>query len=95
MVRAPADPTWTQRWRELVELFVSGRVDVDLFHDRFFEIWRAAGSRDEHLPKSVEQLFYVVESYSPDPVLRQAGDAGEAEIRAAAVRALSALREAA
>jgi Bacterial self-protective colicin-like immunity len=86
------------RWLQLVEAFLERRIDVDTFHDRFFELWQAARSEPlgPRYPEGVETLFYTVEAYCPDPTLRTPGspfEADEAELRKDAELALARLKD--
>ena len=87
----PASPEWVARWRELAASYVAGDLDTNTFHDRFFDLWHAAEGRGDRLPNAVEALFYEVEAYCPDPVLRTGDEPSEAELKAAAVLALAGL----
>ncbi|MGD9783392.1 MAG: colicin immunity domain-containing protein [Hyphomicrobiaceae bacterium] len=81
-------------WLELLRAFVSRRTDGRSFHDRFLDRWRVARDRAEPLPVAIDDLFYVVEAYCPDPTLRTPGipfEADEAELRNSAETALARL----
>jgi hypothetical protein len=82
-------------WLHLVEAFVEGRIDVNAFHDRFFEQWHAQPRFGPFCPKAIEQLFITVEAYCPDPALRDPGslyEADEAEVCKDAEIALARLK---
>jgi hypothetical protein len=82
-------------WLHLVEQIVERRIDVDTFHDRFFALWHAQPRFGPSCPKAIEQLFYTVEAYCPDPALRDPGspfEADEAEVRKDAEIALARLK---
>ena len=85
-------------WHDLVEGFVAQRIDVDTFHNRFFELWHAnsrASTFGSTHPEGIETLFYTVEAYCPDPALRDPAsriEADEAEVRKDAEFALARLR---
>ncbi len=82
-------------WLHLVEEFVDGRCDVNAFHDRFFELWNAQPRFGPPCPAAIEQLFFTVEAYCPDPALRDPGslyEADEAEVRKDAEIALARLK---
>ena len=82
-------------WLQLVESFVERRIDVDVFHDRLFELWHAQPHFGPFCPNAIEQLFYSVEAYCPDPALRDPGspyEADEAEVRKDAEIALARLK---
>jgi hypothetical protein len=84
------------RWTDLLDDFLERRIDERAFHDRFFEFWHrcvATGSTD-FPPDAIETLFFVVEAYCPDPLLRDPGngyEADDAELRTAARTAFRAL----
>jgi hypothetical protein len=86
------------RWRDLLLDFLEQRIDGRAFHDRFFDAWRrslAPGSTDLP-PSAIETLFFVVEAYCPDPLLRDHDngyEADDAELRTAARTALCALQD--
>lgn len=83
----------TAAWHRLIEGFVAGAIDPGGFHDAFLTLWRQG--RDQGLPAAIEDLFYVVEAFTPDPDLRDASalwEADEAELLAAARKALAALQ---
>ncbi|MGL4396250.1 MAG: colicin immunity domain-containing protein [Hyphomicrobium sp.] len=82
-------------WLELIEAFVARRIDVDAFHDRFFDLWHAGQRLHHDIPPTVEKLFYTVEAYCPDPQLRDPDspyEADEAEVRKDAHIALGLLK---
>ncbi len=82
-------------WLELVQSFVDRRIDVNAFHDRFFDSWNAQPRFGPFCPAAIEQLFYSVEAYCPDPALRDPGspyEADEAEVRKDAEIALARLK---
>lgn len=82
-------------WEELLAGFVDGRLTTEAFHDAFFALWRRQFEGDP-VPAPVERLFYVVEAFTPDPALRDAGQPWEAdadEVRDAALRALDEIRD--
>lgn len=82
----------TADWRALIEGLVAGTTDPAVFHDAFLALWRQ--ERDQGLPAAIEELFYVVEAFTPDPALRDSTapwEADEAEVLAAARTALAAL----
>ena len=84
-----------EAWLLLVQSFVERRIDVDAFHDRFFEIWHAQPRFGPVCPKAIEQLFFTVEAYCTDPALRDPGspyEADEAEVRKDAEIALARLK---
>jgi uncharacterized protein (DUF1684 family) len=71
-------------WRHLIAQFIARHIDVDAFHDRFFELRRASLHAAQEIPEPVERLFYAVEAYCPDPALRDPAsryEADEAEVR--------------
>ncbi len=79
-------------WHDLLCDYLERRIDERAFHDLFFALWHAASASDWSVPvpAAIEDLFFVVEAYSPDPELRDPGAAWEAderEVRAAAQRA--------
>lgn len=82
-------------WLQLVQSFVDRRIDVDAFHDRFFDLWHAQSRLGSIYPSAIEQLFFTVEAYCPDPALRDPGspyEADEAEVRKDAEIALARLK---
>ena len=82
-------------WLHLVQSFVDRRIGVNAFHDRFFELWHAQPRFGPFCPSAIEQLFYSVEAYCPDPALRDPGspyEADEAEVRKDAEIALARLK---
>jgi hypothetical protein len=82
-------------WLHLVEDFVERRIDTATFHDRFFDLWRAAAPGTPEHPEAVETLFLTVEAYCPDPNLRDPGspfEADESELRRHAEIALARLK---
>lgn len=83
-----------EAWHNLVLTFVDKRIDINAFHDRFFELWHAQPRFGPFCPKAIEQLFFTVEAYCPDPALRDPGspyEADEAEVRKDAEIALARL----
>jgi hypothetical protein len=54
-------------WLHLVEAFVERRIYTNAFHDRFFELWHAEPRYGPFIPEAIEQLFFTVEAYCPDP----------------------------
>lgn len=83
-------------WRELLAAFVDRRINEAIFHDRFFDAWNRLSAAHFAIapPPAIEELFYVVEAYCPDPALRDPEspyEADDAELRAAAERALARL----
>ena len=84
-------------WLQLVEAFVGRRIDVNTFHDRFFELWHEeARTEPSRIPEGIETLFYTIEAYCPDPALRDPGspfEADEAEVRKDAEFALARLKD--
>lgn len=81
-------------WLELLSAFTGRHIDEAVFHDRFFERWRAERDGPDPLPPAIEDLFYVVEAYCPDPALRTPDsllEADDAELRASAEIALARL----
>jgi hypothetical protein len=81
-------------WSPLLKSFVLREIDARTFHDRFFEEWHriSAGGFAEHVPTTIERLFFVVEAYCPDVELRDPAspyEADETELRQAAVVALA------
>ena len=81
-------------WFALVEEFAGRRIGVNEFHDRFFDLWHSAFA-DGNFPKPIEQLFFTVEAYCPDPALRDASspyEASEAEVYKDAEIALAKLK---
>lgn len=84
----------TGDWPRLIEDFLHGGIGAAVFHDRFFALWRR--DRDSGLPAPIEQLFYTVEAFTPDPSLRDASlpwEADEAELRQAAEVTLRGLQD--
>ena len=82
------------RWHILISDFVERRIDERTFHDRFFDRWHASDKSRADIPPAIETLFYVVETYCPDPALRDPDsvyEADDAELQAAAKKALAAL----
>lgn len=84
-------------WLSVVEAFVERRIDENEFHDRFFTIWNWHSNRSfpDPIPKAIEQLFFTVEAYCPDPTLRDPTspyEADEAELRRDAEIALQKLK---
>lgn len=81
-------------WFELLSAFTGRHIDETVFHDRFIACWRAARDRADPMPPVIDDLFYVVEAYCPDPALRTPDslfEADEAELRASAEIALTRL----
>lgn len=81
-------------WFCLVEDFVERRIGVNAFHHRFFDLWHGAFA-DGNFPKPIEQLFFTVEAYTPDPTLRDPSspyEASEAEVFKDAEIALARLK---
>jgi hypothetical protein len=81
-------------WASLVEEFVERRIGVNAFHDRFFDLWHSAFA-DGIFPKPIEELFFTVEAYCPDPALRDPSspyEASEAEVFRDAEIALARLK---
>ena len=82
------------RWHILISDFLERRIDERTFHDRFFERWHASDKSRADIPPAIETLFFVVEAYCPDPVLRDPAspyEADGAELRQAAGTALAEL----
>lgn len=86
------------RWTDLLNDFLERRIDERAFHDRFFELWHrcvSPGAADLP-PSAIETLFFVVEAYCPDPLLRDPDngyEADDAELRTAARTAFRALQD--
>ncbi len=81
-------------WRALVLDFVERRCSEAAFNDLFLDAWRAARDCGKPIPKPVDDLFYVVEAYCPDPALRNPQspyEADDAALRQSAVEALARL----
>lgn len=59
-------------WLDAIRAFAERRLDEAAFHDRFFEIWNWHSTRHfpQPIPRAIEQLFFTVEAYCPDPALR-------------------------
>lgn len=83
-------------WLDALRAFLERRATEAEFHDRFFEIWHWHSSRGfpEPVPKAIEQLFFTVEAYCPDPALRDPTspyEADDAELRRDAETAFARL----
>ena len=78
-------------WRELLQAFVDRRIAEAVFHDRFFERWHvlSAAHFATSPPPAIEELFYVVEAYCPDPALRDPSSPYEADDAERALARLS------
>jgi hypothetical protein len=84
----------TGDWERLLAGLVDGRLTTEAFHDDFFVLWRRQFEGGP-VPAPVERLFYVVEAFTPDPALREAGQPWEAdadEVLQAARHALYEIR---
>ena len=81
-------------WRSLLSAFDADEIPADVFHDRFFLLWRGQFNGGDPPPAAIETLFFVVEAFCPDPGLRdpsQPWEADEAELHAAVRVALRRL----
>lgn len=78
-------------WRALLEAYIEGRIGHDAFERRFLDGWRANRDSAFKIPPPIDALFYVVEAYAA-PELRDENSADEAEMLAAARKALEEMR---
>ena len=82
-------------WLQLLEDFVGRRIGVNEFHDRFFDLWNGQPRFGPFCPPPIEELFYTVEAYCPDPSLRDPHspyEASEAEVYKNADNTLARLK---
>lgn len=78
--------------RCLVEQYQADGTSLADFEDRFLSLHSTVpGNLPHELAEVVDELFWAVESYVPDPELRDSGDTGDEELRAAVRRARVAL----
>lgn len=83
-----------QQYIELLQRYVAGKLDDSSFEQQYLALTKHySGNLSFEEYNILQDLFYVVESYCPDPGLRGEEDADEQEMREAAAVALNRLEE--
>ena len=75
-------------WRNLIETFVSGKIDAPTFELAFLDLHRSEVNRGESIRYAVDLLFYEVDAYCADPRLRRTEDLDDEGLLVAARKAL-------
>ncbi|MBS2936607.1 hypothetical protein KDN32_02485 [Nocardioides sp. J2M5] len=82
----------TDSLKRLVEYHQSDDASLAQFEERFLALHaRVPADLPDDVAAVLDELFWAVESYVSDPALRDPGDTGGDELRAAIRRAHSAL----
>lgn len=78
-------------WRALIEAYLDGRLSAEAFMRRFVEGWRASGGA---VPRAIAAMQTTVEAFEAQVnEIREEGGVNDDELRNAAQRALSNLRD--
>ena len=76
---------------DLVRRFLAGSLDPGPFTLAYQSRYQELGPLSEHVFAALDRLFFVCEDFYDDVSLRDPGEPDEADLRAAAERALSDL----
>ena len=78
----------------LLSRFLERRIAPDSFESEFLRMFKADQTQwPEPNYRVLQDLFYAVDSYTPDPALRTNGDVDEKQLRAAAEEAREKLKQ--
>ena len=75
-------------WQALIESYLSGENDTELFREEFIEGWKSAIDEKSKIPAFITKLHDVIEAFEGD----DDKDISEQDVRDAAERALARLQ---